>query len=123
MRGIRIQPRCSRAVARAAAAVALAFAPQLARAQVAGAVGIHDPSSVIKDGSTYFLYGTGGGIYNKWSPDGVNWNDEPTGVFLTPPAWTTQAVPGFGGFFWAPDVAYFNGKYHLYYSVSSWGSI
>jgi arabinan endo-1,5-alpha-L-arabinosidase len=87
--------------------------------QVTGAIGIHDPSSVIKDGSTYFLYGTGNGIYNKWSADGIAWNDEPTGVFLAPPAWTTQAVPGFGGFFWAPDIAYFGGKYHLYYSVSS----
>ena len=32
-------------------------------------------------------------------------------------------MPGFTGGFWAPDIAYFNGTYHLYYSVSTWGSI
>ena len=32
-------------------------------------------------------------------------------------------MPSFAGFFWAPDIEYFNGKYHLYYSVSSWGTI
>jgi hypothetical protein len=40
----------------------------------------------------------------------------------TPP-WTTNAVIGFGGYFWAPDVAYFNGRYNLYYACSSWGTI
>lgn len=30
-------------------------------------------------------------------------------------------MPGLRGL-WAPDVAYFNGKYHLYYSVSTFGS-
>jgi arabinan endo-1,5-alpha-L-arabinosidase len=31
-------------------------------------------------------------------------------------------VPGFTGFFWAPDVAYFNNLFHMYYSVSTFGS-
>lgn len=91
--------------------------------QVTGDVGIHDPSSMINDGSNYYLYGTGNGILNKRSADGVNWIDEPTGVYITPPAWTTQAVPSFTGIFWAPDLEYFNGQYHLYYSVSEFGTI
>ena len=91
--------------------------------QVTGDVGIHDPSSIIIDGSNYYLYGTGDGILNKRSADGVNWIDEPTGVYTTPPTWTTQAVPSFTGIFWAPDLEYFNGQYHLYYSVSEFGTI
>ena len=43
-------------------------------------------------------------------------------MFADPPAWTTAAVPGFDETFWAPDIAYFNNKYHLYYSVSTFGS-
>ena len=38
------------------------------------------------------------------------------------PAWTSQNVPANTGSFWAPDIAYFNNLYHLYYSVSSFGS-
>ena len=71
--------------------------------------------------TTYF--GTGDGIPGKWSLDGLDWNDLSSPVFATPPSWTTQAVPAFTGSFWAPDVAYFNGRYHLYYSVSEWGTI
>jgi arabinan endo-1,5-alpha-L-arabinosidase len=43
-------------------------------------------------------------------------------VFSTPPSWTTAAVPGFTGTFWAPDVTYLNGQYLLYYAVSTFGS-
>ena len=43
-------------------------------------------------------------------------------VFSSPPSWTTSAVPGFTGNFWAPDISYFNGLYHLYYAVSTFGS-
>ena len=94
-----------------------------AYAQVSGDVGIHDPSSVITDGSNYYLYGTGEGILNKRSTDGVTWIDEPTGVYTSLPAWTTAAVPSFTGTFWAPDIEFFNGQYHLYYSVSEFGTI
>ena len=39
-----------------------------------------------------------------------------------PPAWTTNSVPGFRGHIWAPDIVCLDGTYHLYYSVSTWGS-
>ena len=42
-------------------------------------------------------------------------------VFAHLPAWAVQDVSGVRGL-WAPDVSYFNGKYHLYYSVSTFGS-
>ena len=87
-----------------------------------GDVFIHDPSTVIWEGNEAFVFGTGNGIAVRSSTDGVRWRTRPP-VFATPPAWTTVAVADFTGNFWAPDVAYFNGKYHVYYSISSWGTI
>lgn len=82
---------------------------------------LHDPSTLIKCKGRYYTYGTGPGIRSKSSADGVVWTDGPA-VFANPPAWVIGAAPGFNGDFWAPDVAFINGKYCLYYSVSSWAS-
>ena len=86
-----------------------------------GSLGIHDPSTIIKHNGRYYMFGTGPGIVSKSSTDGILWKDGPA-VFSTPPTWVTNAAPGFNGDFWAPDIAFINGKYCLYYSVSSWGS-
>jgi hypothetical protein len=98
----------------------------LAQEPITGNVWAHDPSTMIKDGNRYYIFTTGSGIPNKYSTDLRNWS---TGSAVypgnTPPAWAANAVPGHdpGNWNWAPDVAYFNGKYHLYYSVSQWGTI
>jgi hypothetical protein len=86
-----------------------------------GSLGIHDPSAVIKCGNLYYVFGTGQGINSKSSADKLYWVTGPD-VFAEPPAWTSNAVPGFTGDFWAPDISYFNGQYHLYYAVSTFGS-
>jgi arabinan endo-1,5-alpha-L-arabinosidase len=39
----------------------------------------------------------------------------------TRPAWLAQAVPGVSNL-WAPDISFFGGQYHLYYSASTFGS-
>jgi arabinan endo-1,5-alpha-L-arabinosidase len=104
------------------AAVVGAFWPMLTFAQLSGELGAHDPSTLFKQGSNYYYFATGNGIAVRTSANRVNWNGSAS-VFPNAPAWTTQAVPSFTGNFWAPDVAYFNGLYHLYYSVSSWGTI
>ncbi len=105
------------------ALLALALAAASARAQTPlhGSLGIHDPSTIIKHGNRYYMFGTGEGIRSKWSDDKFDWHNGPA-VFADPPAWTTAAVPGFEETFWAPEIAYFNNKYHLYYSVSTFGS-
>lgn len=84
----------------------------------------HDPSALIKDGSRYWQFTTGDGIYAAYSTDLISWTAGPHPVFPigTWPSWINSAVPGFSGHFWAPDVIYMNGLYHLYYSVSSFGS-
>jgi arabinan endo-1,5-alpha-L-arabinosidase len=85
-----------------------------------GDLDIHDPSTIIKCKSKYYIFGTGRGIVSKSSTNKVYWSSG-TRVFATAPAWTTNVVSGFNGFFWAPDVIYQHGRYCLYYSVSSWG--
>jgi hypothetical protein len=86
-----------------------------------GSLGIHDPSAVIKCGNRYYVFGTGQGIISKSSSDKKYWVTGPS-VFSAAPAWTSNAVPGFTGLFWAPDISYFNGQYYLYYACSTFGS-
>jgi len=98
----------------------------LGQEPVLGDYWAHDPSTIVKDGSRYYIFTTGQGIPNKYSTDLRNWtNGAPVYPGNTPPAWAASAVPGYdpNNWNWAPDIAYFNGKYHLYYSVSAWGSI
>ena len=105
-------------------AVLLLAAGQTLRAfptNLRGSLGIHDPSAVIKCNGRYYVFGTGQGIISKSSADKTYWVTGPS-VFANAPNWTTNAVPGFAGFFWAPDITFFNGQYYLYYAVSTFGS-
>jgi len=86
-----------------------------------GYLSAHDPSTLTLCNGRYYQFWTGQGILSKSSADKVFWTLGPP-VFSNAPAWTTNAVPGFTGLFWAPDVLYFNGSYHLYYAVSTFGS-
>ena len=110
-----------------ALALLLAQGSTVSNAQmpIYGNWGAHDPSTMIKDGARYYIFTTGSGIPNKYSTDLRNWSAGPAVFPAGPPAWVNTAVPGYdpGNWSWAPDVAFFNGKYHVYYSVSQWGSI
>ena len=86
-----------------------------------GYVAAHDPSTMIQCKDRYYIFSTGQGILSKSSADQVYWVSGPP-IFSSPPAWTTVAVPGFSGIFWAPDIILFNNKYYLYYAVSTFGS-
>lgn len=103
------------------ACIGALLSPLKAQLPVFGDTGIHDPSTLIKQNGRYYTFGTGDGIRILSSTNLRDWTAGR--VFNAPPAWTTAAVPGFTGTFWAPDVAYFNGRYHVYYSVSNWGTI
>lgn len=89
-----------------------------------GNTGVHDPSTIIKQGTTYWTFATGDGIYSLYSTDLVKWTPGPRAVFPNGvfPAWITSKVPGFRGTFWAPECFFMNGKYYLYYSCSTFGS-
>ena len=82
-----------------------------------GPYGVHDPVMIRQD-STYYVFCTGMGISCFSSVDKVHWKKEPP-VFSTPPEWAVEAVPGYKGHTWAPDISYHNGKYWLLYSVSA----
>jgi len=78
---------------------------------------VHDPA-VVRAHGRYYLYSTGGGIQWRSSPNRTEWTyrgDVLGGV----PRWAESITEGD---LWAPDVAYFNGRYHLYYSASTFGS-
>jgi arabinan endo-1,5-alpha-L-arabinosidase len=99
-------------------ALALALPPGLA-AQT-GEIGVHDPV-IIKQGDTYYVFATGNGVPILRSRDLKTW-ERGGRVFAQMPEWVATAVPAARGSLWAPDVSFFNGKYHLYYSASSFGS-
>jgi arabinan endo-1,5-alpha-L-arabinosidase len=82
-------------------------------------ISVHDPV-MIREGSTYYLFCTGRGISVYSSPDMTTWTEEKP-VFETAPAWTFEAVDGFRGHIWAPDIHFYDGKYYLYYSISAFG--
>lgn len=82
-------------------------------------VNAHDPV-MIKQDQTYYLFTTGQGISVWTSNDLKNW-EKAKPVFDNSPQWAVDAVPGFKGHIWAPDIAFHNGLYHLYYSVSAFG--
>ena len=81
---------------------------------------VHDPSTIVRSGGEYWLFSTGQGIRSWRSRDLTQWEEGPR-VFESPPAWTTNAVPGFRGHIWAPDIIRSGERWLLYYSVSTWG--
>jgi arabinan endo-1,5-alpha-L-arabinosidase len=79
---------------------------------------VHDPV-VVRQGDTYYMFCTGMGVAVLSSVDEMKtWKMEKP-VFASPPQWAMEAVKGFRGHIWAPDVIYYNGCYHLFYSCSA----
>lgn len=85
-----------------------------------GDIRVHDPV-MIKEGSTYYVFGTGKGISLKTSKDKINWK-RAGAVFAGKniPAWYKNDIPNQDSSLWAPDIHFYKGKYYLYYSVSAW---
>jgi arabinan endo-1,5-alpha-L-arabinosidase len=85
--------------------------------------GTHDPS-IGREGGKYYVFATGlapgGGQFAiRCSNDLIDW--KLCGHVLDRiPAWIHDASPGTKEL-WAPDISYFNGKYHLYYAFSLFG--
>lgn len=89
-------------------------------ASLEGQTFIHDPSTILNENGRYHVFGTGRGILSKSSPDLRHWTNGPA-VFDVPPDWALEAVPGYQEYTWAPDVIRLNGRFYLYYSVSTFG--
>ena len=84
----------------------------------------HDPAMIRQD-DTFYVFCTGGSIRRgdfipiKKSRDLIHWESAGS-VFQELPAWCTKDIPGTRGT-WAPDVSYFNGRFYVYYLVSTFG--
>ncbi len=79
----------------------------------------HDPS-MAKEGHHYYMFCTGPGISMRISDDTKRWS-MPIKVFSKPVSWSATTIPGSRDFYWAPDISYFNHRWHLYYAVSTFG--
>lgn len=86
---------------------------------VAQSIRVHDPVMAEQNGK-YYLFCTGWGISVWSSTDMKEWEREKP-VFSQPPEWAVEEVKDFKGHIWAPDISFYNGKFYLYYSVSSFG--
>ena len=84
---------------------------------------IHDPA-IIREGDTYYVFATnrfaGKLVPIFCSQDLHHWKFCGH-VFDSVPEWALREIPGARGI-WAPDISHFDGKYRLYYSVSTFGS-
>lgn len=91
--------------------------------ELAGSIrSVHDPVIIKADDGAYHLFCTGLGIPKRRSEDMIHWVQPiPSRVFSALPEWAREMIPGQNDA-WAPDISYFNDRFHLYYSVSSFGS-
>ncbi|HEY2411507.1 MAG TPA: arabinan endo-1,5-alpha-L-arabinosidase [Pirellulaceae bacterium] len=101
--------------------VSSAAAPELLALK--GDLVVHDPA-IFKENDTYYLFCTGGNrgqgiVPIRISHDMREWTRAGF-VFDQLPEWVAKEVPKARNA-WAPDISYFDGKYHLYYSLSSFG--
>lgn len=80
----------------------------------------HDPVMAKGEDGRYYCFMTGMNVGVISSADMVTWRMEPSALKETP-AWAKDTVPGYKGHTWAPDISYHNGKWHLYYSCSTFG--
>ena len=84
---------------------------------------IHDPA-IIREGATYYVFASnrfqGKHVPIFCSQDLRQWRFCGN-VFDKVPDWALEEVPGARGI-WAPDIAHVDGKFLLYYSVSTFGS-
>ena len=87
--------------------------------------GTHDPS-IAKEGDTWYVFGTRtnpkietGQLPIRCSNDLHQWK-RCGFVFQSIPEWIHKQSPETVDL-WAPDVSFFNGRYHIYYAFSAFG--
>ena len=80
---------------------------------------VHDPC-IIRDGAYYYVFATGPGIPFRRSKDLKQWESMGRVFAENVPAWAKMELPDSRGI-WAPDISFYNGRFHLYYTVSTFG--
>jgi arabinan endo-1,5-alpha-L-arabinosidase len=83
----------------------------------------HDPS-IAREGSTYYVFATTSNAEEGQFPVRCSHNLKEWKlcghIFAKIPDWIHQASPTTKEL-WAPDISYFQGKFHLYYAYSAFG--
>ena len=83
-----------------------------------GDVGLHDPSTIVRDGSRFYAYATGAGLPVLVSDDGWMWRRAGTVMTSLPGGKPgAEVITRGGNNTWAPDVMRVGDKYFLYYSA------
>jgi len=83
-----------------------------------GDFGMHDPSTIVRDGSRYYVYSTGAGLPVFVSDDGWTWKRAGSVMASMPGGKPRPDVVARGGNnTWAPDVMKVGDRYFLYYSA------
>jgi arabinan endo-1,5-alpha-L-arabinosidase len=87
--------------------------------------GAPDPTGVATTDAAgkavYYVAATGRGVKLLRSTDLKHWQEFGRVFERAVPDWARREIPGTRGI-WAPDLSYHDGKYYLYYSVSTFGS-
>jgi arabinan endo-1,5-alpha-L-arabinosidase len=101
------------------ALVAALSLPAPAPAQTGDVRDVPDPA-IIRAGDAYYVFSTEAGIGIRRSADLYHWEKVGTVFPGALPVWAQKEVPG-TRIPWAPDVSFFNGLYHVYYALSTFG--
>lgn len=82
-----------------------------------------DPTIIAIQGGRggYYVVSTGRGIPTLYSSDLKDWRRIGRVFAEDVPPWAKEDLPKADGI-WAPDLSFHDGRYYLYYSVSSFGS-
>lgn len=85
-----------------------------------GDTGAHDPSTIVREGDSYWMFHTGHGGPSKFSSDLKSWHSG-LPVFPQAPTWWKEIAPENRGDWWAPDIIKLGDRWAIFYSVSSFG--
>lgn len=81
-----------------------------------------DPTAIESpDGNGVYVFSTAQGITITNSQNLFDWKRVGCVFAKNVPDWAKERIPNANAI-WAPDIVFVNGKYYLYYSVSTWGS-
>ena len=81
---------------------------------------VHDPSTIVREGSNFWVFSTGRGIFARRSTDLVTWTNAPSAFSELPPS--VRELPfNHRGWLWAPDVIRVGERWLLFYSISEFG--
>lgn len=81
---------------------------------------VHDPE-IAREGDAYYVLSTNDGIPIRRSSDLLSWAMVGRVFPDQLPPWASQEIPGVEAP-WAPGIHHFNDRWHLYYSLSTFGS-